>query len=353
MEGGPEGDTKGRELKRFGLHSLSRKFLKCPMLAMILTSPRFEYGITAAFKPGDSSPWQTLSMASVGNSNSGITTRPNFPSETPSIDNLVDIRKHYGKSSLSSTGDPFFNPPYAKRDHYVPFELKKLFDNVPGYLALSQREFIINLLSNGVKEILLDYEDLYTIGLEDYQREEKDRVHGHLLDKMSMLHQSKLLEFKLSSLRFLQRKPRSNGTGTRLERERRPKIEVYKGILGLGEGRLAPQHPLPLRLYSQNLHPPTIGAGVISGIVIGGGALLFAFILALVFMMKRRNAIAPLIYEGSPSTAAAQTDPHWSYISNQRVQAWNGPPIAEMEHTDSLDIGHGGFTTPETKLSIQ
>lgn len=98
---------------------------------------------------------------------------------------------------------------------------------------------------------------------------------------------------------------------------------------------------------------PAIGAGAIAGIVIGGMALLCAFILALVFLLRKRNSVAPLIYEGSHSAAAARTDPHSSYISKQRVQAWNGPPIAEMEHTGSPGITHGGFNTPEMRMSTQ
>jgi len=95
-----------------------------------------------------------------------------------------------------------------------------------------------------------------------------------------------------------------------------------------------------------------IGTGSIVGIVIGGGALICGFILALIWMLKKKGGVpVPLMYEGSPSTPAARTDPHSSYMSNQRVQTWS-PPIAEMEHTGSPDNAQGSFvinSMPETR----
>ncbi|KUJ18985.1 uncharacterized protein LY89DRAFT_581946 [Mollisia scopiformis] len=95
---------------------------------------------------------------------------------------------------------------------------------------------------------------------------------------------------------------------------------------------------------TQTSAPPsssTLTSGAIAGIAIGGGALIFAFILALVYLLKKKNKVEASVYEPSPSNPSyitpARTDPHSSYHSNQIVQGWNGPPIPEMESPGSPD----------------
>jgi hypothetical protein len=92
----------------------------------------------------------------------------------------------------------------------------------------------------------------------------------------------------------------------------------------------------------------SISSGAIAGIAIGGAALTFAFVLALVFLLrfnkKNRNGQSSESQSntGIPSFATSpRTDPHSSYVSNQRVQEWNGPPIAEMESVGSPGPGPG------------
>ncbi|KAF8851815.1 hypothetical protein BDZ45DRAFT_750314 [Acephala macrosclerotiorum] len=63
----------------------------------------------------------------------------------------------------------------------------------------------------------------------------------------------------------------------------------------------------------------TLGGGAIAGIIIGGGALTFAFVLALVFLIKKMNRTTPGMYE--PGEPTARADPHASYLTNQIVHA--------------------------------
>lgn len=114
--------------------------------------------------------------------------------------------------------------------------------------------------------------------------------------------------------------------------------------------------PTPSQLQSTTSTPAaaassSLGAGEIAGIVIGGGALTFAFILALVFMIKRmNNKSSNSMYNPSLSTTARGTEPPRSYLGHQAVNSWNGP-IAEMESKPGSPPPESGHFTIDSGMT--
>lgn len=81
---------------------------------------------------------------------------------------------------------------------------------------------------------------------------------------------------------------------------------------------------------------PALTSGAIAGVAIGGAALVFIFVVVLVWLLRKKRVTIESFQPSplNPSYATpAYSDPHTSYAgrSNQAVESWSPPPIHEME----------------------
>lgn len=76
------------------------------------------------------------------------------------------------------SSNAFSDPPPGKRNHNIPFELKKLFDCVPQQVAPSKRVVVVEFLSNAVNHLRLDNEDLSEVLAKNLEAENVEAGQG-------------------------------------------------------------------------------------------------------------------------------------------------------------------------------